>query len=225
MCLARLGLFLYTDAMAPKRDSSQKAVKKAVAKKAKPKKAPTRRSPISRVVGEQRMIDAANTLLRTRPFSSVGVRDLAGLADVNQGFIHTWFGSQNGLYLRVVQELFTAMLSQIEQQPAGSIALNPFDPDVQFSIRLLFWLELEGVDIEPVKPQFEKLMNAFSHRLISQVGLTPEAAEAVTMQGSAIGIGTSAFGHMIGTDDPTKFANTLAVWRHQLELLAKYPPQ
>ena len=117
------------------------------------------------------------------------------------------------------------MLSQIEQQPAGSIALNPFDPDVQFSIRLLFWLELEGVDIEPVKPQFEKLMNAFSHRLISQVGLTPEAAEAVTMQGSAIGIGTSAFGHMIGTDDPTKFANTLAVWRHQLELLAKYPPQ
>lgn len=211
--------------MAPNRASSQKAAKKAATKKAKPKNALTRRSPISRTVGEQRMIDAANSLLRTRPFSSVGVRDLATLADVNQGFIHSWFGSQNGLYLRVVQELFTEMLSHIEEQPADSIALNPLDPDVQLAIRLLFWLELEGVDIDPVKPQFEKLMNAFSHRLISQVGLTPEAAEAVTMQGSAIGIGTAAFGHLIGTDDTTKFANTLAVWRHQLELLAKYPPK
>lgn len=211
--------------MAPQQNSSQKPVKKIAVKKANSKKAPTRRSPISRAVGEQRMIDAANSLLRTRPFSSVGVRDLSALADVNQGFIHSWFGSQNGLYLRVVQELFTDMLSQIQQQPADSIALNPFDPDVEFAIRLLFWLDLEGVDIKPVKPQFEKLMNAFSHRLISQVGLTPEAAEAVTMQGSAIGIGTAAFGHLIGTDDPTKFAHAISVWRHQLELLARHPPE
>lgn len=206
--------------MGAKRTSST-----APAKKASIKKVRTRRSPISRAVGEQRMIDAATGLLRDNPFSSVGVREISALADVNQGFIHSWFGSQNGLYLRVVQELFASMLAHIEQQPVDAAALNPTDPDVQFAIRLLFWLDLEGVDIAPVKPQFDKLMQAFSHRLISQVGLTPEAAEAVTMQGSAIGLGISAFGHLIGADDMMKFAHAISVWRHQLELLAKNPPK
>jgi AcrR family transcriptional regulator len=198
---------------------------KRTSSKAPAKKASARRSPISRAVGEQRMIDAATGLLRDNPFSSVGVREISAVADVNQGFIHSWFGSQNGLYLRVVQELFASMLTHIEQQPADSVALNPFDPNVRFAIRLLFWLDLNDVDITPVRPQFDKLMEAFSQRLISQVGLTPEAAEAVTMQGSAIGLGTAAFGHLIGADDVTKFAHAISVWRHQLELLAKNPPK
>jgi AcrR family transcriptional regulator len=197
--------------------------RKAVSSPAK--KAPGRRSPISRQEGERRMVAAATSLLRAQPFSTVGVRDIAALADVNQGFIHTWFGSQHHLYLRVVQELFASMLEPMERQPSDAVALNPFDADVQFAVRLLFWLDLEGVDTSSVIPQLNLLMDGFSRRLISSVGIDAHTAEAITMQGSAIGLGTAAFGHLIGADDAVRFAHTTSVWRHQLELLAKHPPK
>jgi AcrR family transcriptional regulator len=61
-----------------------------------PQKTPTkRRSPITREEGEKRMIDAAIDLIRERPFSEVGVRDIAKRADINHGFVHVWFGSKN----------------------------------------------------------------------------------------------------------------------------------
>lgn len=189
------------------------------------KKKQVRRSPISRTEGEQRFINAATELLRDNPFSSVGVRDIATRADVNQGFIHSWFGSQNGLYLRVVKDLFASMRASLEQQPPGSVALNPLDPNVQFAVRLLFWLDLEGVDVNEVKPELDALMQAFTQRMIIQVGLDDATAAAITLQGSAIGLGTAAFGHLIGADDNTKFAHAILVWRHQLELLEKNPPK
>jgi AcrR family transcriptional regulator len=191
----------------------------------KSKKKPVRRSPISRTEGEQRFIDAATELLRDNPFSSVGVRDIATRADVNQGFIHSWFGSQNDLYLRVVKELFFSMRAVLEQQPTDSVALNPLDPNVQFAVRLLFWLDLEGVDVNEVKPELDALMYAFTQRMITQIGLDDDTAAAITLQGSAIGLGTAAFGHLIGADDSTKFAHAILVWRRQLELLAKNPPK
>jgi len=193
-----------------------------VAAKKKPVK---RRSPISRQEGEKRMVEAATSLLRSQLFSTVGVRDIAALADVNQGFIHTWFGSQHQLYLRVVQETFAAMFEPLVQRPADDVALNPFDAEVQFAVRLLFWLDIEGVDTSSVKPQLSMLMDGFSQRLISNSGLDSTTVEAITLQGSAIGLGVSAFGHLIGADDKTKFANALSVWRRQLELLAKNPTQ
>lgn len=198
---------------------------KRLSKKADAKKPTTRRSPISRIEGEQRLMNAATQLLRTNAFSSVGVRDIAALADVNQGFIHSWFGSQNILYLRVVKELFASMLEILEQQPANSIALNPLDPEVQFAVRLLFWLDLEGVDVGEVKPELDALMDAFTKRMVTKVGLDDATATAISFQGSAIGLGTAAFGHLIGADDSTKFGHAIVVWRHQLELLANNPPK
>lgn len=204
-------------------DSLYMAVPPASTKKAKKK--PVRRSPISRTEGEQRFIAAATELLRESPFSSVGVRDIATRADVNQGFIHSWFGSQNGLYLRVVKELFASMRASLEQQPPDSVAINPLDPNVQFAVRLLFWLDLEGVDVNEVRPELDALMHAFTQRMITHVGLDDTTAAAITMQGSAIGLGTAAFGHLIGADDNTSFTHAILVWRRQLELLAKNPPK
>lgn len=180
----------------------------------------TRRAPITRAEGEARFIQAATTLLRSRPYPTVSVREIARLADVNQGFIHTWFGSQKGLYLRVVQELFHSMVAGMHSQPATAIALNPLDDEVRFAVRLLFWLDLEGVDTSPVKPQLAMLTSAFTTRLVEQIGIDEPTAEALTMQASAIGFGTSAFAHLIGFDEPTKFFAAVGVWRRQLELLA-----
>lgn len=183
----------------------------------------TRRAPITRTEGETRFIQAATSLLRSRPYPTVSVREIAQLADVNQGFIHTWFGSQKGLYLRVAQELFQSMVSGIRSQPANAIAFNPLDDEVRFAVRLLFWLDLEGVDTSPVKPQLAMLTNAFTKRMVEQIGIDEPTAEALTMQASAIGFGTAAFAHLIGFDEPTKFFAAVGVWRRQLELLAANP--
>jgi len=171
------------------------------------------------------MIAAATALLEEGPFSSVGVRDIAARADVNQGFVHTWFGSRNGLYLRVVVECFSSMLARIQSQPAGAVALHPLDPEVRFAVRLLMWLELEGVDIDPVKPQLQRLMEAFAARLVDMGGLDLATADAVALQASAIGMGVSAFGHLLGADDPARFERALATWRRQLTLLAEGQPE
>ena len=183
-----------------------------------------RRSPITRAEGERRMIAAATALLSEGPFSSVGVRDIAARADVNQGFVHTWFGSRNGLYLRVVIECFSSMLTRMQAQPAGTVALHPLDPEVRFAVRLLIWLELEGVVIDPVKPQLQQLMHAFAIRLVDMEGLDPATADAVALQASAIGMGVSAFGHLLGADEPARFEQALATWRRQLTLLVDTPP-
>ncbi len=90
------------------------------------------------------------------------MRDIATLADVNQGFIQTWFGLQHQLYLRVVQESFTAMFNPLVKQSADDVALNPFDADMQSAVRLLFWLEINGVDASSVKPQLSLLIYGFS---------------------------------------------------------------
>ena len=66
---------------------------------------PKRRSPITRAEGEQRLINAAIQLVRERPISEVGVRDIATVADVNHGFVHTWFGSKNDLLIAATRPL------------------------------------------------------------------------------------------------------------------------
>lgn len=72
---------------------------RASEKAASEKPAARRRSPISRAEGEQRLIQAAKQLIQEKPFSEVGVRDIAALADVNHGFVHTWFGGKTNCSL------------------------------------------------------------------------------------------------------------------------------
>lgn len=107
---------------------------------------PKRRSPISRAEGERRLIQAAKQLIREKPFSEVGVRDIALLADVNHGFVHTWFGGKNELLLAVVREHLLALAAAVPLTPPGTPAINFLDPEVVSMVRLVLWLDLEGVD-------------------------------------------------------------------------------
>ena len=51
------------------------------------------------------MIDATIELLLKTPFKDVGVRDIAAVADVNHGFVHTWFGSKEDLFIAALKEV------------------------------------------------------------------------------------------------------------------------
>jgi AcrR family transcriptional regulator len=88
-----------------------------------------RRSPITRAEGERRLIDAAIQLVREKPFSEVGVRDIAAVADVNHGFVHTWFGSKNDLLVAVTRQLVKQGAARVAEAAPGTQAINPYERD------------------------------------------------------------------------------------------------
>ncbi len=54
------------------------------------------------------------------------------------------------------------MFNPLVKQSADDVALNPFDAVMQSAVRLLFWLEIRGVDASSVKPQLSLLIDGFS---------------------------------------------------------------
>lgn len=182
-----------------------------------------RRSPITRAEGERRLIEAAIELVRERPFSEVGVRDIAAAADVNHGFVHTWFGSKNDLLIAATRQLVEQGASRVAEAAPGQQALNPFEPDLQLAVRLAVWLDLEGANARnPVKGM--PIITALAQRYIEVEGLNPEIAEIAAAQAVSIGLGVVIFAPLIDLDEPEKVAEVFKLWRHNLGLLAKYPP-
>ena len=181
-----------------------------------------RRSPITRAEGEQRLIDAAISLLRQRPFSEVGVRDIAALADVNHGFVHTWFGSKNDLLLRVVRQLNEALAQKAALAAPGTTALNPNEPDAQLAVRLLIWLNLEGVE---TKDLFSSLvvLDALEKRYVDIEGISQHDARTAAYMATAIGISIASFRDILGGEEKVDTVDMLVLWRHLLGLLAKHP--
>jgi len=181
-----------------------------------------RRSPISRAEGEQRLIDAAITLVGQYPFSEVGVRDIAALADVNHGFVHTWFGSKNDLLLRVVRQLLETLAEKTTTAAPGTTALNPTEPDAQLAVRLLIWLNLEGVNTEQL---FSSLvvLDALEKRYVEIEGISTADARSAANMAAAIGITIASFSDILGGDEKVDTIDLLVLWRHILGLLAKHP--
>jgi AcrR family transcriptional regulator len=191
-------------------------------KKSTPQKT-KRRSPITRAEGEQRLINAAIELVRERPFSEVGVRDIAAAADVNHGFVHTWFGSKNDLLIAATRQLVEKAAAQVGDAAPGQQAINPFEPDVQLAIRLAIWLDLEGANARDLLEEMP-IITALTQRFVDVEGLSPAIAQIAAVQVTAIGIGVVIFAPLIDMDSPEKVAQIFTLWRHNLGLLAKYPP-
>lgn len=182
-----------------------------------------RRSPISRDEGERRLKQAARKLISERPFTEVGVRDIAAEADVNHGFVHTWFGSKNDLFLAVLRDLMVEAAAQTESSPAGEPALRPFDEVAQMALRLVMFLKLEGVSFgslfdDPI------VINAFAHRYETVEGMDPHTARVAAQQVVALGAAIVLFGDVIGVKSNEDVTALLGQWRHIIGLLAKYPP-
>jgi AcrR family transcriptional regulator len=191
-------------------------------KKTTPQK-PKRRSPITRAEGERRLIEAAIQLIRDRPFSEVGVRDIAAVADVNHGFVHTWFGSKNDLLIAATRQLVEQAAAKVADVAPGQQAIDPLNPDIQLAIRLAIWLDLEGANPRDVLYEMP-IITALAQRFIEVEGLSPEIAQLAAVQATAIGIGVVIFAPLIDMDSPEKVAQIFTLWRHNLGLLAKYPP-
>ena len=184
---------------------------------------PKRRSPITRAEGERRLIAAATELIQKRPYSEVGVRDIAELADVNHGFVHTWFGSKNDLLLAVVRQQFQELADVVRSAEPGQPALNFYDPRVVSVVRLVLWLDLEGVDTGNL---FEDMpiLDALTARFVAVENIDPSIARAAAIQAISIGLGAGTFSPILGMDTTEDTAPIMELWRHVVGLLSKYPP-
>lgn len=183
-----------------------------------------RRSPISREEGEKRLVSAAAELIRHSPFSEVGVREIAELANVNHGFVHTWFGSKNDLLLAVLREKFSVMAEGVANAPPGTPAINFLDPDVRLVVRLVLWLDLEGVKTTGL---FENMpvIDALTTRYIEVEKIDPSIAREAAIQALSIGLGAGMFGPLLGADSTETIVPVMKLWRHIIDLLSKNPPQ
>jgi AcrR family transcriptional regulator len=184
---------------------------------------PKRRSPITRAEGERRLISAATELIQTRPYSDVGVRDIAELADVNHGFVHTWFGSKNDLLLAVVRKQFEELADQVRKAEPGQPALNFYDPRVVSVVRLVLWLDLEGVDTGNLFKDMP-ILDALTARFISIEKIDPSIARAAAIQAISIGLGAGTFAPILGMESADDAVPIMDLWRHVVGLLSKYPP-
>lgn len=184
---------------------------------------PKRRSPITRAEGERRLITAATKLIQTRPYSEVGVRDIAELADVNHGFVHTWFGSKNGLFLAVVRQQFQELASAVRTAAPGQPALNFDDPAVIAMVRLILWLDLEGVDTSSLFVDMP-IVDALTARYVAVEHIDPSIARAAAIQAITIGLGAGTFAPILGLNSAADSAPIKQLWRHVVGLLSQYPP-
>jgi AcrR family transcriptional regulator len=181
-----------------------------------------RRSPITREEGEKRLIDAAAELIKHSPFSEVGVREIAELANVNHGFVHTWFGSKNDLLLAVLKEKFTEIAEGVTKAPPGTPAIDFFDPDVRLVVRLVLWLDLEGIKTTGL---FENMpiIDALTTRYIEVERIDPSIAREAAIQAISIGLGAGMFGPLLGAESTETIVPVMKLWRHIIDLLSKNP--
>lgn len=193
-----------------------------IKKQAAKKPAPKRRSPITRAEGERRLIAAAKELTSNRPISEVGVRDIALLADVNHGFVHTWFGSKNELLLAMVRQQLVAIAESVSLAAPGAPPINFFDPEVASTVRLVLWLELEGVDATDLFVDMP-ILDALTARYIEVEKIDPTFAREAAIQAIAIGLGATTFGPFLGMNNSSNVVPVMKLWRHIIGLLAKHP--
>lgn len=180
-----------------------------------------RRSPITRVEGERRLIDATLQLVKTRSFSEVSVRSIADLADVNHGFVHTWFGSKNDLLAAVTQMLGKEISDEAKAAPAGSPAVDAFDDRILLIVRLVIWLNLDGYTFK--EGLTFQIFETLRTRYLDLDGLSPRDADNAALIATAVGIAVGAFRPILETSTPIDFSHLIPTWRHILGLLAQHP--
>lgn len=192
-----------------------------MARTTKPAEKAKRRSPISREEGERRLIDATIELLAEKSIGEIGVRDIAARADVNHGFVHTWFGGKNALLRRVVEKLLVSVAGTVRTAPSGSLVARPFDPDVQMVIRVVMWLALEGEEVAGLTDS--AVITALTQRYVEVEGLSESDAHIAAQQAVAISVAMVMYGHVVGVHSNEDTMKVFSLWRHIIGLLAEHP--
>lgn len=184
---------------------------------------PKRRSPITRAEGELRLINAAHDLIKSKPFSEVGVREIAELADVNHGFVHTWFGSKNDLLLAVMRKIALELAESFANAAPGQLIVSITSSDVQLFIRLVLWLNLEGVNTRSALPELP-IVKTIERRYVEIDGMRPDVAANAAIYATSVAIGAATFAPLVANEEGFEVGEIFGLMAHINKLLAQYPP-
>jgi hypothetical protein len=104
----------------------------------------------------------------------------------------------------------------------GTPAINFFDPEVVSMVRLVLWLDLEGVDTGGLFGNMP-ILEALTARYVDIEKIDPSMARDAAIQAISIGLGAGTFGPILGMTDMSTIGPVMKLWRHIVGLLAEHP--
>jgi AcrR family transcriptional regulator len=182
----------------------------------------SRRPSLSRAESEDRLIIAAIELLRTQNAAEISVRQIAQLADVNHGLIHSYFGSKANLFAKVAKRLIDIVIQQVLTRE--NMTTKPLSSEAKLVVNIGIWMLTTGES--PAKMGIDgAVVKALTENFVTIDGVSPDSAETLSFIALAI-ICAGQIVPMLGIDvGNTNFETVNKTWRHMVMLLAANPIQ
>jgi hypothetical protein len=182
----------------------------------------SRRPSLSRAESEDRLITAAIDLLKTQNAAEISVRQVAQVADVNHGLIHSYFGSKANLFAQVGSRLFDIVVQQIVTR--STIGTTPLSMEAKMFVNIGIWMLTTGES--PKKTGVDgTILNVVKENFVKSDGIAPESAETLAF----IAISMICAGQMVPLlglpIGDVNFESVHKTWRHMVMLLAANPIQ
>jgi AcrR family transcriptional regulator len=185
--------------------------------------APKRRRPsLSRAESEDRLITAAIELLKTQNAAEISVRQIAQVADVNHGLIHSYFGSKANLFAQVGSKLLEIVTQQILTR--STIGTTPLSVEAKLFVNIGIWMLTTGESPKMMGVD-GSILRVISDNFSNNDGVSPDSAETLAF----IAISMICAGQMVPLlglpIGDVNFESVHKTWRHMVMLLAANPIQ
>lgn len=159
--------------------------------------------PLGREAVRRALVDAAVELIVARGLS-VSVRDIAALAGVNHGLVHTYFGSKDALLSAAFDEINTRAAAELTDDgyPPIDLALRRGGEAARAVARVMLEADRDPFGSHPV-------MNSWRNALLDdRPDLTPTEANERVALAATLGLGWALFAdHLcraLGIDDASR---------------------
>jgi len=185
--------------------------------------APKRRRPsLSRAESEDRLITAAIELLKTQNAAEISVRQIAQVADVNHGLIHSYFGSKANLFAQVGSKLLEIVTQQLLTR--STIGTTPLSMEAKLFVNIGIWMLTTGESPKMMGVD-GSILRVISDNFCKSDGISPDSAETLAF----IAISMICAGQMVPLlglpIGDINFESVHKTWRHMVTLLAANPIQ
>lgn len=182
----------------------------------------SRRPSLSRADSEDRLITAAIDLLKTQNAAEISVRQIAQVADVNHGLIHSYFGSKANLFAKAGSRLLGIVMEQIVLR--STIGDTPLSVEAKMFVNIGIWMLTTGESPKTMGVD-GTVLKVVKDNFTEKDGVAAESAETLAF----IAISMICAGQMVPLlglpIGDVNFESVHKTWRHMVMLLAANPIQ
>jgi AcrR family transcriptional regulator len=161
-------------------------------------------------------------LLKTQNAAEISVRQIAQLADVNHGLIHSYFGSKANLFAQVGSKLLEIVTEQILTR--STIGTTPLSVEAKLFVNIGIWMLTTGESPKMMGVD-GSILRVISDNFSNNDGVSPDSAETLAF----IAISMICAGQMVPLlglpIGDVNFESVHKTWRHMVMLLAANPIQ